>query len=95
MIVKDNLIVFPFTTPRRFFLHSEEIDLKVNFTRLSSLVVAMSIRNDVNGKDVFVFVVKGRKYLKLLTFEHLEPLTLTLTGIKAKSVLRIFEDNLT
>ena len=91
MIVKDDLILFPFTTPKRFSLYAEEIDAKVNFSRLSSLVVAMSIRNEIHGRDVFVFVIKGRRYLRLLMFNQSEPLVLTLMGRWAEDILRIFE----
>lgn len=94
MTVKDNLIVFPFTTVKRYHLYPQEIDLKENFSRFNSLVVSMSIRNDPRANDVFVFVVKGRKYLKLLTFESFGPLVQTLGGVKAKEVLKVFQQDL-
>ena len=91
MIVKDQLTLFPYTTPKTVYIYPEEVDLKLNLTRLNNLVVAMSIRNHTPGNDVFVFIVKGRKYLKLLTFESFGPLVMTVAGVKAREVLRILD----
>jgi len=91
MIAKDNLTIFPFTTPKRVFLYPRALDLKVNFSYLNSLVVAMSIRNDPAAEDLFVFVVEGGKYLKLLTFNAEGPMTHTLMGKSVSDVLKHFE----
>lgn len=88
MIVKDNLTVFPFTTPKRFFIYPDEISIGENLTALNTLVVTMSIYNTRRGTDVFVFKVSGGNYLKLLSFESFGPLVITLAQTKTKEVLK-------
>lgn len=88
MILTGSYELFPYSGLRRCFLYPGRIRGKDSHVELTVLI-SKHAQEVPQLKDLFVFIVKGSAYVKILSWEKEKHGLVTIMGDKAKNVVDV------